>query len=225
MTLIRRSRRVSQHRALARHGEPCDDALLKAWLNGDRCAGQLFVERHQRTVRSYVARHTRDDVDDLVQQIFLTCMMAGTSYRGEGSARAFLLGIARNQLSAAWRRRARALRAQHDPRVDPEECEAPKPDDALAWREVSLEGALRRLPSEQSRALRLVYWDGLTRDVVARGTRVPPGTVASRLRLAKLRLRQLIEIDASRGDADCESAESQDGDEDEEQLSSERHER
>ncbi|SFF51484.1 RNA polymerase sigma factor, sigma-70 family, partial [Nannocystis exedens] len=89
--------------------EPSDSILLAAWCAGDRAAGSALFERHFRAVarfvRSKVAREA--EVDDLVQSTFLACLEAGQRYRGEGSLRAYLLGIAYHKVQKHYAARRR----------------------------------------------------------------------------------------------------------------------
>ena len=56
-----------------------------------RCSFAIFSYR-------FFAGKLDDQVEDLVQQTFLVCLEKRGGYRGEGSFRAYLLGIARFRL-------------------------------------------------------------------------------------------------------------------------------
>lgn len=72
-----------------------------------------LVRTHAASVRWYLIRILRDQViaDDLAQEVFLHVYQRMDEYRGEGSVRAWLLGIARNlalqHIRSNIRRRAR----------------------------------------------------------------------------------------------------------------------
>lgn len=193
MVRVRRTQVFPLDDARGQDDHPGDDEILRAWLGGDRDAGQRFFQRLHEAVRSFISRRTREDVDDLVQQTFLACMTTGENYRGHGSARSFLLGIARNQLSSMWRQRARTARDTIDCFPAPSADDADHANECDEARTAALERALPSLPHDLLEAVRLIYWDGLTRDVAAQRISVAPGTIASRVRLAKLRLRRLVE--------------------------------
>ncbi|HLK35468.1 MAG TPA: RNA polymerase sigma factor, partial [Polyangiaceae bacterium] len=80
-----------------------DFALLERWLDGDANAGSKLAVRHLPVLRRYFRRTCGPLADDLVQQTFLACLQSARSFRGESSFRAFLLGVARNQLFAQRR--------------------------------------------------------------------------------------------------------------------------
>ena len=54
-------------------------------------------------------------------------------------------------------------------------------------------GLLRRLPAEESRILRLRFYDELTQVEIAERTGIPLGTVKSRMVSGLKRLRELLE--------------------------------
>lgn len=72
-----------------------------------------FVRTHEAAVRGLLARALRDlsAADDLAQEVFLFAYQRMDEYRGEGTVRAWLLGVARNlalqHVRSSKRRRAR----------------------------------------------------------------------------------------------------------------------
>ncbi len=173
--------------------DACDDEqTLRRWLSGDRVAGAFLFDKHAPAVRRFIAQRTTRDVDDLVQRTFLTCMAVGQRYRGDGNVRAFLLGIARNVLSAEWR----DVKRRHDALVQWEQEQRDRRDelrvDDDASHEHALMAAMQQLPKALRAMLELLYWERLTRAEIARRLGVPEGTVASRSRLAHRLLRRTL---------------------------------
>jgi RNA polymerase sigma-70 factor, ECF subfamily len=88
-----------------------DSALVAAVLRKDRKATAEFVARHADAVYGYVRarlapRH--DEVEDLVQEVFLSAWESLGQYRGTGSLQAWVMGIARHKLEDHYRERLRA---------------------------------------------------------------------------------------------------------------------
>ncbi|MBN2525125.1 MAG: RNA polymerase sigma factor [Deltaproteobacteria bacterium] len=89
--------------------EKSDEALMADVANGDSVAlGQLYV-RHNNAVRAMIgyvipgmARH---DVDDVIQDVFLSLGKAAKNYRHQSRFNAFLFRIATNR-ARDWQRRA-----------------------------------------------------------------------------------------------------------------------
>jgi RNA polymerase sigma-70 factor, ECF subfamily len=75
-----------------------DERLIQWVADGDAsCLGTLF-ERHHRAVYQYCLQLTRSATlsEDLVQEVFLKLLRKASSYRGEGSFKAWMFNIARN---------------------------------------------------------------------------------------------------------------------------------
>jgi RNA polymerase sigma-70 factor (ECF subfamily) len=96
------------------HLETYDEAgVVRQAAAGSADAFALVVRRHHAAVRWCLARSIRDPstVDDLAQEVFLAAHQRLAEYRGSGSLRSWLLGIARNMakqhLRTECRRRAR----------------------------------------------------------------------------------------------------------------------
>ncbi|MCC6623976.1 MAG: RNA polymerase sigma factor [Deltaproteobacteria bacterium] len=172
-----------------------DRELYAAWVGGDRAAGSALVERHFASLERFFAHKTYGPVDDLVQQTFLACLEASQDFRGEGSFRAFLFGIARNLLFEHIRRRVRAGREVPDFATSTIADLMPGVSTRLAQESETrqLVLALQRLPLELQTLLELYYWEELSIDELAPIFGVPPGTIKSRLFRARGLLREAME--------------------------------
>jgi RNA polymerase sigma-70 factor, ECF subfamily len=87
-----------------------DIRLVGEVLRKDRKATAEFVERYTDCVYSYVRRRMMpqaETVEDLVQEVFLAAWNSLGSFRGEGSLRHWLLGIARHKIEDYYRKRLR----------------------------------------------------------------------------------------------------------------------
>lgn len=88
---------------------PADDrSLLHSVAAGDRAAFDALVERHQASVYRLLSAMgaSSADADDALQETFVAAWRNAGSFQGAGSARAWILTIARNALRRAHRRRA-----------------------------------------------------------------------------------------------------------------------
>jgi RNA polymerase sigma factor (sigma-70 family) len=75
-----------------------DEQLIRWVADGDAsCLGTLF-ERHHRGVYRYCLQMTRSRAqsEDLVQDVFIKVLKRASSFRGEGSCKAWIFNIARN---------------------------------------------------------------------------------------------------------------------------------
>ena len=170
-----------------------DDALLQAWRAGRRDAGEALIERHYAAVfRFFFAKVPPDVREDLAQQTFEVLCRKRDDFRGEGTFKAYLFGVARFVL-IAWARRRRRFEPAEDSLL---------PDAALP----SLAGlladeqtvrlvatALRSLPLDDQILIELKDWEELTQAELAALFAVPQPTVARRLQRARARLRAAVE--------------------------------
>lgn len=167
-----------------------DDALLSRWVRGDQSAARQLFQLYEPELSRFFSCQQPADAQDLTQETLLAILEARDRFRGDASFRTFLLRIARYKLWAHRRRR----QASH---VDWEIAES---DLCQGEREPEpnadeLECALQRLSPALSRVITLSLEKQLTRNAIAKELGIPPGTVASRIRNAKLRLRELLVTD------------------------------
>lgn len=75
-----------------------DEQLIRWVADGDAsCLGTLF-ERHHRDVYRFCLQMTRSKAmsEDLVQEAFLRVLKRASTFRGDGSCKAWIFNIARN---------------------------------------------------------------------------------------------------------------------------------
>lgn len=171
---------------------PTDEELFTRWSAGDRAAGDAFIRRLFEPVRRFLASKVGAEVEELAQLTFSRVLEARERFEGRSSAKSFVLGVARNVIREHYRHRARAP-------VDVEEhsvADLGAGPSTLRWRrreDEHLLTSLRMLPLHMQSVLELYYWEQLNAREIAEVLEVPEGTVASRLRRAKERLRGIYE--------------------------------
>lgn len=169
-----------------------DAELVHAWAAGDRRAGEALFEAHFAAVlRFFRNKMRRDDpqIDDLVQRTFLGVLEGHERLREAGSFRAYLFGIARNQLFKQYRSQSRSRELLDFSFTSVAELQ-PSPSSVLAMNEAhrQLLLALQRLPVELQLVVELQFWEQLTVVELAEVVQLPVGTAKTRLR----RARQLL---------------------------------
>lgn len=170
--------------------------LVEAWRSGDNRAGRQLVERYYASIYRFFFNKLDDEsCEDLTQQTFEVVLRRREAYRGEGSFRAYLYGIARFVLIAYIRRRRRQRE-----RFEPAEHSAIDPatdggSSIFAAREHEriVAAALRSLPLDDQIVIELKDWEGLSQDELAALFEVPRSTMASRLSRARAKLRRAID--------------------------------
>lgn len=165
--------------------------------NRDESAFEDFFRSHYRAVSSYVAGHyTGLDVDDVVASTFHVAWRRFDEIEDD-TARAWLIGVARNLIrnaSRSRRRRAQFLEALVAAR--------PTVSVELAGRRVSpedldvLQTAFGRLRPAEQEILLLAAWENLDRAALGVVLGVPANTATVRLFRARQRLRGLMAEEA-----------------------------
>lgn len=174
---------------------PSDADLLALVAAGDESALRALVERHSPWVMLRLQRRTPDEelAASALQDTFVAVWHNARHYRGDGDVGAWLWGIAIKRLVSR-------LRARRQPTpVSQQVISALSPslrsaeDEMLvALEHGDLGAALRGLSPELRQALQVTVLDGLSTKEAALLLGVAQGTVKSRVRLAKARLRQQL---------------------------------
>jgi RNA polymerase sigma-70 factor (ECF subfamily) len=168
--------------------------MALAAATGERAAVAAFVRRTQPEVWRVCARlGSREDADDLTQEVYLRALPALARFRGDASARTWLLQIARH-VCADHVRRAGRRRALLDRLVQRGERE-----EAVAERtgEVDLDAAIAALDGDRRLAFVLTQVAGLSYAEAAEVCEVPIGTIRSRVARARADLLDALAADES----------------------------
>lgn len=174
-----------------------DDVLLGRLAAGRREACAPLYRRYAGMIFGMAAQSLdASAADDIVQEVFATVWRKAATYDpARGAARAWILRIAHTRILNELRRRSR-----RPAKPEPEESgldglpgTGVAPDET-AWREhrrEAVRSAIDALPPPQRQALRVAFFDDLTREQAAEFLDLPIGTVKTRIRaaLAKLRVR------------------------------------
>ena len=152
----------------------------------DRYAGRAFALALRMLGEQMAA-------EEVVQDTFLKLWTrADTFSQHKGTFLAWLLTITRR--TALDRIRLESRRPEFGNPMDPEDTWrfSPDPDsqtDEARWR--SLHFAIQDLPDEQSQAIQLAYYHGMSQSQIADHLQIPLGTIKTRLRLGMDKLRQI----------------------------------
>ncbi|MET0728650.1 MAG: sigma-70 family RNA polymerase sigma factor [Acidimicrobiales bacterium] len=157
--------------------------LARAAAEGDPVAVTAFVRRTQPEVWRLCARlGDRAAADDLTQEVYLRALPALTRFRGDSSARTWLLQIARHVCADHVRRsgRSRALLTRLKERSARGYALEP-----ARTGEIELEDAVGALDADRRDAFVLTQMVGLSYAEAAEVCEVPVGTIRSRVARAR----------------------------------------
>jgi RNA polymerase sigma-70 factor, ECF subfamily len=176
-----------------------DAQLVDAARDGDRGAfGQLY-DRYARMVHGILlARVPRDDVDDLVHDVFLLALRRLAALRDAAAFGGWLAAIARNRAHDYYRRSEGAVWFGEDSAQDAVEDVA----DAMGAAGTSSSrteavvalAAIRTLPDAYRETLILRLVEGMTGPEIAARTGLTPGSVRVNLCRGMQQLREKLGI-------------------------------
>lgn len=181
-----------------------ETALIKSAQQGDLNAFNTLILHYQDAVFNTAVRILGDDdlAQDAAQEAFISAFQSIKSFRG-GSFKAWILRTVTNACLDELRRQKRRPTTPLEPETsDGEEIDSPKwladPGMTPAQQaeadelEHAIQHCLDALPTEFRTVVVLADVQGLDYTEVAEASRVPLGTIKSRLARARLRLRECL---------------------------------
>lgn len=163
--------------------------LLLAAQDGDQVALSAWIRRSQAEVWRLCAQLvSRDQADDVTQEVYLRAYRALPAFRGDSSARTWLLSITRRTCADAVRdltRRRRLATRFERPTWEPDPAGL-----------VSVEALLAGLEPDRRMAFVLTQVLGLSYAETAEICECPIGTIRSRVARARQDLLQRLEEQA-----------------------------
>lgn len=175
-----------------RAADALEDEVLARHAGDEATAFAELYDRYLAPVHRYVRSQVPDHAtaEDLTAQIFFKSFISASTYRGDGSYRAWIFQIARNTV-ATWRTTTR--RAEVPVEEIPENL---REGDLLGGpfppERETLEETIARLPEAQREVVRLRYWKELSIDEIAESTRRSSGAVRQLLHRARRRLKKKL---------------------------------
>jgi RNA polymerase sigma-70 factor (ECF subfamily) len=167
-------------------GTPARDEThwVEAARRGDRGAFERLYDRHAAMVHGILlARVPWIDVEDLVQEVFLTVYRRLTTLREPAAFSGWIAMIARNRATDHLRRVPRTEELSEDlPADNPSEAEAN-----------AILGVIRSLPEAYRETLLLRLVEGMTGPEIAARTGLTPGSVRVNLHRGMTQLREKLD--------------------------------
>lgn len=192
-----RIRSASSNRAVDAVASHPDDALHRLVQAGQhRQAGEWLVRAHAHEVVSLcrVMSRSRDDADDLAQDVFTRAVQALASFRGHASSRTWLLSIARNRCIDHLRARKRDPWRGVSDEPDAIADDTAMPHDLIS-RRACVDQALAELAEGERALVVLRYRHGMEFAELAEVFGLREGAVRMRVSRALSRMRSRLDAD------------------------------
>ena len=174
-----------------------DQSLLDRIVRGDERALAELYERFAPRAFGVARRVLRNDAEaeELVQDTFVEVWRSATRYDPRRAApERWILTMIRTRAIDRLRQNGARGRLRDNLLVQPKSEGAQAPDVQVgASREARrLRDALASLPAEQRLVLEHAYDEGLSQSEIAQATGTPLGTVKTRMRIAMMKLADLL---------------------------------
>jgi RNA polymerase sigma-70 factor, ECF subfamily len=150
---------------------------------------RLYLDYYPRLARFLARMIARsEDIEKIINDTFMVVWTRATAFRSESLVSTWIFGI-------AYRLMMRSLRGQKmqwpgwPAGILKKQCADPAPDTEMTdW----LECALGRLPFKLRITVTLAYQMGFSVEEISQITKIPTGTVETRMLHARMRLRELV---------------------------------
>jgi len=177
---------------------------------------EQWPEAHGDLLFAFALSRVRDPglAQDLVQEAFLAALKARSSFRGQSTERAWLLGILRNKLIDHYRRQQRQRDFVEMETLEPEDdpfenrgpgkdgwrhASAPRrwsaPDEALMRKEFHevLRGCVGRLPAQAAMVFQMREVDDISSEEICKELGLSPNNLWVILHRSRMALRRCLE--------------------------------
>jgi RNA polymerase sigma-70 factor (ECF subfamily) len=175
-----------------------DEALLEAYVDGDRSAFRDLVERYRDELVHFLTRFvgSRAAAEDVFQDTFLQVHLSADTFDATRRLKPWLFTIAANKGRDYHRKHGRrsavslsaTIGSDDDGQrfVDLMEADLPDPDAPVldAERSGLVKGVVDAMPSHLREILLLSYFQRMSYNQIAETLEIPLGTVKSRLHTA-----------------------------------------
>jgi RNA polymerase sigma-70 factor (ECF subfamily) len=168
---------------------PSDRELLNRIAERDARASAELFDRHAPALHRFLIRGaSREEADDLLQEVFVRALRGASSFRGEASVRTWLRAIARHVLLERYRSRGRDVTLIEIAAASP----GPESLAIAAQQRRQLLAALQSLPDDHALVVGLHWIEGLAHAEIAELLEITPESSRKRLQRATARLREIL---------------------------------
>lgn len=167
--------------------EPADSEIARLVRGAQRGDGAAFAELYRRFARMVhglvLARTSHADVDDLVQDVFVTALERLTDLREPAAFGGWLAAIARHRAADHTRRQPRTEELVND---------VPSPRQGDRLEALVILNAIKSLPEAYNETLVLRLVEGMTGAEIAERTGLTPASVRVNLHRGMKLLREKL---------------------------------
>lgn len=178
--------------------ETDDERLLARVAEGDVAAFERLYRRYYKRVFGFVARIAPrfDIAEDVVEDTMVTVWQKAHTFAGRSKPSTWIFGIAYRKALTASRKEHDQTREGLDATLEADHRQEHGLEAILVREHVAR--ALGQLPPEQRAVVELTYMHGYKYTEIAEIVDCPVGTIKTRMRTARDKLRTMLAGDAPR---------------------------
>jgi RNA polymerase sigma-70 factor (ECF subfamily) len=177
------------------------DQELKTLINliatrKDKSAFSSLFKLVGPRIKGYLMKLGSNDIvaEDLLQEVMLTVWRKSETFdRNKAAVSTWLFTIARNKRIDMLRKEIRPQLDPNDPMLTPNQEDSADNIYGSKQESIKITDAIKMLPEEQSKLIKMTYYEDKSHSIIAKELKMPLGTVKSRIRLASTRLKKLLE--------------------------------
>ncbi len=179
-----------------------DVSLMLRVRDGDTCAFEEIVERHQRAIIGTVAKmlNCSSEAEDIAQQVFIRLWKSAARYKEQAKFTTFLYTITRNLVFNESKRRSKKKQVSIEERAEESHLEIAasensNPDNTVLHAELrsAVDAAIQQLPEKQRLAVILRRYEQLSYEEIAEVLDMSVSAIKSQLFRARAALRELLD--------------------------------
>ena len=147
-------------------------------------------------IKGYLMKLGSNDIvaEDLLQEVMLTVWRKSETFdRNKAAVSTWLFTIARNKRIDMLRKEISPQLDPNDPMLTPNQEDSADNIYGSKQESIKITDAIKMLPEEQSKLIKMTYYEDKSHSIIAKELKMPLGTVKSRIRLASTRLKKLLE--------------------------------
>jgi RNA polymerase sigma-70 factor, ECF subfamily len=155
-----------------------------------------LYREHARAIHAYCLRRTTpEDAKDATADVFVVAWRRFAEMPGGDAALPWLYGVARNVLNDRRRSLRRMVRLSAKlAATGTDAVEGPEPQVVRHEEHAQVLAAIERLPEKDREILRLVEWEGLTRDQVAEMLYLSRSAIDKRMTRAQAKIARILGV-------------------------------
>ncbi len=165
-------------------------------INKDKAAFSSLFKLVGPRIKGYLMKLGSNDIvaEDLLQEVMLTVWRKSETFdRNKAAVSTWLFTIARNKRIDMLRKEIRPQLDPNDPMLSPSQEDAADEVYGNKQESIKINDAINMLPLEQSKLIKMTYYEDKSHSIIAKELKMPLGTVKSRIRLASTRLKKILE--------------------------------